>query len=58
MGLVAHIEDIIIDSNYRKQGLGKKIINELINISTQSNCYKIILDCNEKKCKFLSKFWF
>jgi glucosamine-phosphate N-acetyltransferase len=52
MGLVAHIEDIIIDSNYRKQGLGKKIIDELINISIQSNCYKIILDCNEKNVNF------
>ena len=52
MGLVAHIEDIVIHNNYRKQGLGKKIINELINISIQSNCYKIILDCNEKNVNF------
>jgi glucosamine-phosphate N-acetyltransferase len=52
MGLVGHIEDIVIHNNYRKQGLGKKIIDELINISIQSNCYKIILDCNEKNIKF------
>jgi len=52
MGLVAHIEDIVIHNNYRKQGLGKKIIDELINISIQSNCYKIILDCNEKNVNF------
>jgi len=52
MGLVAHIEDIVIHNNYRKQGLGKKLIDELINISIQSNCYKIILDCNEKNVNF------
>jgi len=52
MGLVGHIEDIVIHNNYRKQGLGKKIIDELINISIQSNCYKSILDCNEKNVNF------
>ena len=52
MGLVGHIEDIVIHNNYRKQGLGKKLIDELINISIQSNCYKIILDCNEKNLNF------
>jgi glucosamine-phosphate N-acetyltransferase len=52
MGLVGHMEDIVIHNNYRKQGLGKKIIDELINISIQSNCYKIILDCNEKNVNF------
>lgn len=52
MGSVGHIEDIVIHNNYRKQGLGKKLIDELINISIQSNCYKIILDCNEKNLNF------
>lgn len=58
MGLVAHIEDIVIDNNYRKQGLGKKLIDELINISIQSKCYKIILDCNEKNVNFYQKSGF
>ena len=58
MGLVGHIEDIVIHNNYRKQGLGKKIIDELINISIQSNCYKIILDCNEKNSNFYEKSGF
>ena len=52
MGLVGHVEDIIIHNNYRKLGLGKKLIDELINISIQSSCYKIILDCNEKNVNF------
>ena len=52
MGLVGHVEDIIIHNNYRKLGLGKKLIDELINMSIQSSCYKIILDCNEKNVNF------
>lgn len=52
MGFVGHVEDIIIHNNYRKLGLGKKLIDELINISIQSSCYKIILDCNEKNVNF------
>lgn len=58
MGLVAHIEDIVIHNNYRKQGLGKKLIDELVNISIKANCYKIILDCNEKNSNFYEKSGF
>lgn len=58
MGSVGHIEDIIIHNNYRKLGLGKKIIDELVNISVKSNCYKIILDCSEKNTKFYEKSGF
>ena len=52
MGLVGHIEDVVIHNNHRKLGYGKKIINELINICIQSNCYKIILNCNENNINF------
>ena len=56
MGSVGHIEDIIIHNNYRKLGLGKKIIDELVNISIKANCYKIILDCSEKNSNFYAIF--
>ena len=52
MGLVGHIEDVVIHNNHRKLGYGKKIINELINICIQSSCYKIILNCNENNINF------
>tara|TARA_Y100000389_G_scaffold171984_1_gene180059 strand:- start:19946 stop:20371 length:426 start_codon:yes stop_codon:yes gene_type:complete len=58
MGSVGHIEDIIIHNNYRKQGLGKKLIDELINISIKANCYKTILDCSEKNSNFYQKSGF
>jgi glucosamine-phosphate N-acetyltransferase len=58
MGSVGHIEGLIIHNNYRKLGLGKKIIDELVNISIKANCYKTILDCSEKNSNFYEKLGF
>jgi glucosamine-phosphate N-acetyltransferase len=46
LGSVGHIEDIIIDVNYRNKGFGKKIINILIDLAKKKSCYKVILDCD------------
>lgn len=57
-GKVAHIEDVVIDNQYRGCGLGKKLINEAIKISKNNNCYKIILDCSEHNIPFYQKSGF
>jgi len=49
---VGHIEDIVIDKNYRNLGLGKNIINYLTDLAIKEKCYKIILNCKEYNCKF------
>lgn len=49
---LAHIEDIVVDNNYRKYGLGKKIIQHLVNYGLSKGCYKITLDCNDNNIKF------
>lgn len=54
-GKVAHIEDVVVDNNYRGQGLGKKLINEAMKIAKENNCYKIILDCDNHNIKFYEK---
>lgn len=43
---LAHIEDVIVDINYRRLGYGKKLIEFLINLAKNNNCYKITLDCS------------
>jgi glucosamine-phosphate N-acetyltransferase len=61
MGKVAHIEDVVVDPNYREQKLGKSLVKKATDIAHESNCYKIILDCGEhneefyKKCEFQRK---
>ena len=55
---VGHIEDIIVDKEFRGNGYGKYIINYLINYAKNNNCYKIILNTDEKNIKFYQKCGF
>ncbi len=57
-GKVGHIEDIVVDFNERGSGLGKLMINYLIETAKNLNCYKIILNCNESNVKFYEKCGF
>jgi glucosamine-phosphate N-acetyltransferase len=61
MGKVAHIEDVVVEPNYRGANLGKLLVKKVTDIADKANCYKIILDCGEhneefyKKCEFQQK---
>lgn len=55
---VGHIEDIIIDKKYRGKGYGKELILYLKQFCLTNNCYKIILNCEEKNKKFYEKYGF
>ncbi len=57
-GKVGHIEDVVTRKGYEGKGIGKKIIEELIKIARENECYKIILDCNEKVMDFYEKMGF
>ena len=57
-GKVGHIEDIVVDFNERGSGLGKLMINYLIETAKNLNCYKIILNCNEKLITYYEKYGF
>jgi glucosamine-phosphate N-acetyltransferase len=47
MGLVCHIEDVVVDSKFRGLGLSKLLIDKSIELATKNGCYKIILDCSD-----------
>lgn len=55
---VAHIEDVVVDSNYRMHGIGRLLMNKAIELSKDFGCYKIILDCSLKNSEFYKKFGF
>ena len=55
---VAHIEDVVTLPNYRGRGYSGLIINKLIKLAKEQNCYKIILDCKEELIGFYNKFGF
>ena len=50
-----HIEDFAVLKEYRSQGIGSLLIDYVINISKQNNCYKCILDCNENLESYYKK---
>ena len=58
MGLVGHIEDVVIDNNYRGLGLAKKLIYYLIDICKNIGCYKIILNASKDVEEFYNKCGF
>lgn len=54
---VGHIEDIVVWSQYRGRWLWEQLISILKDISN-NNCYKVILDCDQKNLWFYEKCWF
>ena len=55
---VCHIEDVIVDKNYHKKGIGSKLINFSILKAKEEECYKIILNCKDKLVNFYNRFGF
>lgn len=55
MGKVAHIEDLVVHPEYRKNGISKLLINTCIQDAKNEECYKIILNCSENLIKFYEK---
>jgi glucosamine-phosphate N-acetyltransferase len=54
-GKVGHIEDIVIDNHYRGFGLGKIIVNYLVDYAKLNNCYKVILMASDENVEFYKK---
>ncbi|EDO15340.1 hypothetical protein Kpol_1011p10 [Vanderwaltozyma polyspora DSM 70294] len=57
-GLVGHIEDIAVGSEFQGKKLGALLINKLTEVGLESGCYKIILDCDPKNVAFYEKCGF
>jgi len=50
-----HIEDIVVDSNFRSLGIGEKLINQLVKIGENKKCYRITLFCKDHLVDFYNK---
>lgn len=57
-GRVGHIEDVIVDHQARGLGLGKKIVDHLVDICRINRCYKVILNCHQDNVQFYEKCGF
>jgi len=54
-GIVAHLEDVVVDQSYRGIQLGQKLIASIVEIAKNSGAYKIIADCKSELLSFYSK---
>lgn len=58
---VAHIEDVVVDKSCRGQEVGKQLIHYACEYAKEQNCYKVILNCDDRirvfyeKCGFKTK---
>ena len=57
-GKVGHIEDVVVDSDFRGKGIGKKLLEHCISVAKENNCYKVILDCDIDNSNFYNKCGF
>ena len=55
---VGHIEDVVVSSQHRNMGIGKLLIEKCIQMAKERDCYKIILDCDDKNVLFYTKLGF
>ena len=55
LGKVAHIEDIVIDKEYRGKGIGTMLMQHLITIAKNNDCYKVNLYCDDNVKHFYLK---
>lgn len=55
------IDEIIIDNNYRNNGYGKRLIDEILKFAKENKCQRIELNCwsfNDNALKFYDKLGF
>lgn len=45
----AIIENVVTDNDYRRQGIGKKVIGSAVQYAKENNCYKVVLLSSAKR---------
>jgi glucosamine-phosphate N-acetyltransferase len=57
-GKICHIEDVVTRKGFEKLGIGSVLVEKVLELAIQENCYKVILNCSEYNSKFYEKFGF
>jgi len=58
MKSVGHIEDVVVDFKHRGCGIGKQLLDFLVDYAKNNNCYKVILNCSDDNVGFYQKVGF
>ena len=57
-GTIGHIEDVATHPDHQGKGAGSAVVRALVELASQSGCYKVILSCNDQNLAFYSKVGF
>lgn len=52
---MGHIENILINENYRKRGYGEHIVKKLLELCKHKKCYRVDLNCSSELENFYKK---
>lgn len=52
---MGHIENILIDENYRGNGYGENLVKKLLEYAKNINCYRVDLNCTKELESFYNK---
>lgn len=55
LSIYGRIEDVYVIDAKRKCGLGKKMVQEALELCKNEGCYKIVLSCNKNLIYFYEK---
>lgn len=54
-GIVGHIEDVAVHSDYQGHGIGSALIEHVLQVCRDTQAYKVILDCEDDVVAFYEK---
>lgn len=57
-GAMGHIEDVVVDAEWRARGFGREIVLHLVDSAFAARCYKISLNCNPDQVGFYERCGF
>jgi GNAT superfamily N-acetyltransferase len=46
---IGFIENVITDKEYRRRGIGKRLVEKAVEYAKEQNCYKVILQSGSKR---------
>ena len=57
-GVVGHIEDVAVNPHFQKHGVGRALVQHLLEVCREFHCYKVRLDCAEGVIPFYERLGF
>jgi glucosamine-phosphate N-acetyltransferase len=55
---MAHIEDVVVQQEFCSRGIGKMLIEFLVSVAQENNCYKTVLNCSTENISFYQQMGF